>query len=119
VRLLRTSPAVADCLQVASGNRAKSDDSNLTGTAAREDVRPVRRTWYSQTSRAVQRPNPRSVTSHGPSGIGIVDFGDIGVLRVEAPIETTRLGACRFNVYDGGDGGRCCVVLAMRPPTVP
>jgi hypothetical protein len=25
---------------------------------------------------------------------------DIGVLRVEAPIETTGLGARRFNVYD-------------------
>ena len=57
--------------------------------------------WYSQTSRAVQRPDPRSVTSHGPSGIGFVHFGDIGVLRVEAPIETTGLGARGFNVYDG------------------
>ena len=75
--------------------------------------------WYSQTSRAVQRPDPRSVTSHGPSGIGFVHFGDIGVLRVDAPIETTGLGARGFNVYDGGDGGRRYVVLAMRPPTVP
>jgi hypothetical protein len=41
------------------------------------------------------------VTSHGPSGIGFVNFGDIGVLRVEAPIETTGLGARGFNVYDG------------------
>ena len=41
------------------------------------------------------------VTSHGPSGIGFVNFGDIGVLMVEAPIETTGLGARGFNVYDG------------------
>ncbi len=41
------------------------------------------------------------VTSHGPSGIGFVNFGDIGVLRVEAPILTTGLGARGFNVYDG------------------
>ncbi|GAA4038084.1 hypothetical protein GCM10023063_23960 [Arthrobacter methylotrophus] len=41
------------------------------------------------------------VTSHGPSGIGFVNFGDIGVLTVEAPIETTGLGARGFNVYDG------------------
>jgi hypothetical protein len=41
------------------------------------------------------------VTSHGPSGIGFVNFGDIGVLRVDAPIETTGLGARGFNVYDG------------------
>jgi hypothetical protein len=41
------------------------------------------------------------VASHGPSGIGFVNFGDIGVLRVEAPIETTGLGARGFNVYDG------------------
>lgn len=41
------------------------------------------------------------VTSHGPSGIGFVNFGDIDVLRVEAPIETTGLGARGFNVYDG------------------
>lgn len=41
------------------------------------------------------------VTSRGPSGIGFVNFGDIGVLRVEAPIETTGLGARGFNVYDG------------------
>jgi hypothetical protein len=44
MRWLRTSPAVADCLQVAIGNRAKSGGSNLAGTAAREDVRPVQRT---------------------------------------------------------------------------
>ncbi|WP_427004188.1 hypothetical protein [Pseudarthrobacter sp. H2] len=41
------------------------------------------------------------VTSHGPSGIGFVNFGDIGVLTVQAPIETTGLGARGFNVYDG------------------
>lgn len=40
------------------------------------------------------------VTSHGPSGIGFVNFGDIRVLTVEAPIETTGLGARDFNVYD-------------------
>ena len=38
------SPAVADCLQVAIGNRAKSGGGTLAGNAAREDVRPVQRT---------------------------------------------------------------------------
>jgi len=42
--LLRTSPAVADCFQVAIGNRAKSGGGNLAGNAAREDVRLVQRT---------------------------------------------------------------------------
>ena len=42
-----------------------------------------------------------AVTSHGPSGIGFVNFGEIGVLSVQAPIMTTGLGARGFNVYDG------------------
>ena len=42
-----------------------------------------------------------AVTSWGPSGIGFVNFGDIGTLRIEAPVETFGLGARGFNVYDG------------------
>ncbi|MDQ0096026.1 hypothetical protein [Paeniglutamicibacter psychrophenolicus] len=42
-----------------------------------------------------------AVTSHGPSGIGFVNFGDIDVLSIQAPIMTTGLGARGFNVYDG------------------
>ncbi|MDQ0276320.1 hypothetical protein QO003_000623 [Arthrobacter silviterrae] len=42
-----------------------------------------------------------AVTSWGPSGIGFVNFGDIGVLTVDAPVETYGLGARGFNVYDG------------------
>lgn len=41
------------------------------------------------------------ITSRGPSGIGFVQFGELGSLRVEAPIETFGRGARGFNVYAG------------------
>jgi hypothetical protein len=41
------------------------------------------------------------LTSHGPSGIGFVNFGTINVLEVNAPIETFGRGARGFNVYAG------------------
>jgi hypothetical protein len=41
------------------------------------------------------------ITSHGPSGIGFVNFGSINVLQVNAPIETFGQGARGFNVYAG------------------
>jgi hypothetical protein len=41
------------------------------------------------------------ITSHGPSGIGFVNFGTVKVLEVNAPIETFGQGARGFNVYDG------------------
>lgn len=41
------------------------------------------------------------VSSHGPSCIGVVNFGDIDVLDVTAPIVTTGEGAGGFNLYDG------------------
>jgi hypothetical protein len=41
------------------------------------------------------------VTSYGPSGIGFVNFGELGVLRVNDTIETFGLGARGFNVYAG------------------
>ena len=41
------------------------------------------------------------VTSHGPSGIGFVNFGGIDRLDVQAPIETFGTGARGFNLYDG------------------
>jgi len=41
------------------------------------------------------------VTSHGPSGIGFVNFGSIDVLRANAPVETFGQGARGFNVYAG------------------
>ena len=41
------------------------------------------------------------ITSLGPSGIGFVNFGDLGVLRIDALIETFGLGARGFNVYAG------------------
>jgi len=41
------------------------------------------------------------ITSHGPSGIGFVNFGTVNVLQVEAPIETFGQGARGFNVYSG------------------
>ncbi|HEY2529698.1 MAG TPA: hypothetical protein VGJ20_17425 [Xanthobacteraceae bacterium] len=40
-------------------------------------------------------------TSHGPSGIGFVNFGTVNVLQVKAPIETFGQGARGFNVYAG------------------
>jgi hypothetical protein len=44
------------------------------------------------------------VTSHGPSGIGFVNFGAINQLDVQAPIETFGQGARGFNVYAGTVG---------------
>jgi hypothetical protein len=41
------------------------------------------------------------ITSHGPSGIGFVNFGTVCVLKVNAPIETFGQGARGFNVYAG------------------
>jgi hypothetical protein len=50
---------LSTAFKVAIGNQAKSGGSNLAGTTAREDVRPVQRTLvlpdFFQTSRAVQR----------------------------------------------------------------
>ena len=39
------------------------------------------------------------ITSHGPSGIGFVNFGIVHELKVNAPIETFGQGARDFNVY--------------------
>ena len=44
------------------------------------------------------------ITSHGPSGIGFVNFGSINKLEVTAPIETFGQGARGFNVYTGTVG---------------
>jgi hypothetical protein len=41
------------------------------------------------------------ITSHGPSGIGFVNFGTVHELKVNAPIETFGQGARGFNVYTG------------------
>jgi hypothetical protein len=41
------------------------------------------------------------ITTFGPSGVGFVNFGTIGKLLVEAPIETFGQGARGFNVYTG------------------
>jgi hypothetical protein len=41
------------------------------------------------------------ITSHGPSGIGFVNFGNINVLEVNAAIETFGQGSRGFNVYAG------------------
>lgn len=41
------------------------------------------------------------ITSNGPSGIGFVNFGEMGALEINAPIVTNGLGARGFNVYDG------------------
>jgi hypothetical protein len=41
------------------------------------------------------------ITSHGPSGIGFVNFGTVNVLQIDAPIETFGQGARGFNVYAG------------------
>ena len=42
-----------------------------------------------------------NITSHGPSGIGFVNFGTLNSLQVNAPIETFGQGARGFNVYTG------------------
>jgi hypothetical protein len=44
------------------------------------------------------------VTSHGPSGIGFVNFGAINQLEIQAPIETFGQGARGFNIYAGTVG---------------
>lgn len=41
------------------------------------------------------------VKSTGPSGIGFVNFGDIDILDMQAPVVTTGAGARGFNLYDG------------------
>jgi hypothetical protein len=44
------------------------------------------------------------IKSTGPSGIGFVNFGDIDILDVQAPVVTTGGGARGFNLYDGSLG---------------
>ena len=41
------------------------------------------------------------LTSHGPSGIGFVNFGSLGCLQIKAPIETFGHGARGLNSYSG------------------
>ncbi|GGA39016.1 hypothetical protein [Psychrobacillus lasiicapitis] len=41
------------------------------------------------------------ITSHGPSGIGFVNFNEIGIIRILSDIETDGIGARGFNVYAG------------------
>lgn len=41
------------------------------------------------------------VVSRGPSGIGFVNFGDLGTLTVDGVVETFGVGARGFNLYDG------------------
>ena len=41
------------------------------------------------------------ITSHGPSGIGFVNFNIVNELKINAPIETFGAGARGFNVYAG------------------
>nr|WP_162933234.1 hypothetical protein [Corynebacterium lactis] len=41
------------------------------------------------------------IRSTGPSGIGFVNFGDIRVIDIQAPIITEGKGARGFNLYDG------------------
>ena len=43
----------------------------------------------------------QKILTLGASGIGFVNFGKLGELRVEAPIETYGQGARGFNVYAG------------------
>ncbi|MGC2717428.1 MAG: hypothetical protein WA366_29060, partial [Pseudolabrys sp.] len=43
----------------------------------------------------------KKITSHGPSGIGFVNFGTVKKLKVNALIETFGQGARGFNVYTG------------------
>jgi hypothetical protein len=43
----------------------------------------------------------QKITSHGPSGIGFVNFGTINNLQVKAPVETFGQGSRGFNVYTG------------------
>jgi hypothetical protein len=41
------------------------------------------------------------IVTRGPSGIGFVNFGTIGDLRLDAPVETFGSGSRGFNVYEG------------------
>lgn len=42
-----------------------------------------------------------TIRSTGPSGIGFVNFGNIGTIDIQAPIVTEGKGARGFNLYDG------------------
>jgi hypothetical protein len=61
--------------------------------------------WFSTTgARWTAGSQTKKITSFGPSGIGFVNFGDINLLRVDAPLETFGQGARGFNVYAGRVG---------------
>jgi len=42
-----------------------------------------------------------AISSHGPSAIGFVNFGELERLDIRAPVTTYGVGARGFNVYDG------------------
>lgn len=48
----------------------------------------------------VWEPRAR-VVSYGPSGVGFVNFGQVGRFEASAPLETYGLGARGYNQYDG------------------
>lgn len=80
---------------ISGANVAQVRNLGTTTTYGQNDM--VLDNWGAVTDWNTQA----AVTSWGPSGIGFVNFGDIGTLTVDAPVETFGLGARGFNVYDG------------------
>ncbi|NEC85076.1 hypothetical protein G3I71_04200 [Streptomyces sp. SID12501] len=85
---------------------------------------PVFDNWGDVGTWTVEQP----ITSHGPSGVGFVQFGSLDLLDVRAPITTMGPGGRGFNLYDGtlqhavfdsitthGDGGVGIVVSKPLP----
>ena len=79
-----------------------------SGVHAKEVINEGRVTTYGQNDMVLDnwgRVNTwvarAEVASFGSSGIGFVNFGDLDLLKVKAPIETHGLGARGFNLYDG------------------
>ncbi|GGS34337.1 hypothetical protein Snoj_01190 [Streptomyces nojiriensis] len=83
---------------VISGARAEQVTSAGPVTAyGRNDM--VLDDWGTVTTWTATAPVP--LVSQGPSGIGFVNFGDIDLPDVEAPIRTHGKGARGFDLYDG------------------
>lgn len=83
---------------VFTGKGVKADTVHIAGPVMTYGANDMALDNWGSVDRWAAEGN---ITTHGPSGIGFVNFGDVAELRLKSPIETFGLGARGFNVYDG------------------
>lgn len=93
-------PDVISC-GVFTGKGVKADEVRIAGPVITYGANDMALDNWGSVDRWVA---DAKITTHGPSGIGFVNFGDVGELRLKSPVETFGLGARGFNAYDGRIG---------------